>query len=56
MLVPILVRGQGLVDDIVKVGIVGENDVAANVKEEALLCNVGRGETTSFFSRVDECP
>lgn len=56
MLVPVLLLGQRLVDHVVKVAVVREDDVAADVKEEALLGHVGRRETAGLVVGVDQRP
>lgn len=53
---PVVVSGEGFLDDVVKVSVVGEDDVTSNVKEEALSGNVGRGETACLIGGVDEEP
>lgn len=56
MFVPVLFSGESLGNDIVKVGIVGKDDVAADVEEETFGCDVCRCQTAGFMVCVDEQP
>ena len=56
MLVPVILGRESLGDDIVKVLVVREDDVASDIEEEALGGGVGRSETTSLLEGVDQEP
>lgn len=43
MLVPVSLLRQCLLDDIVKVGVMREDDMSTNIEEETFLCHIGRG-------------
>ena len=54
MLVPVVGLGQGLVDAVVEVEVVREDNMAADVEEEALGRDVGAGKAAGLLLRVDD--
>ena len=56
MVVPVLVLGEGLVQTVVEVLVVGEDDVSSNIVQEAFRGDVGGGQTAGGFVGVDQQP
>ena len=46
----VVALAHSLVDELIKVQVVAENDMATHVKKKALRCDVCAGQTTSFIS------
>lgn len=54
MLVPVVRLGQGLVDAVVKVEVVREDDMSADVEEEPFGRDVRAGQAAGLLLRVDD--
>jgi len=53
---PVVVLGESLVQAVVEVLVVGEDDMTANIVQEAFRSDIGTGKTTSLMGGVDNQP
>lgn len=54
--VPVLWLWKCLVDAVVKVLVVGEDDMATDIVEKTFWCDISRGQTTRSLVGVDNQP
>lgn len=56
MVVPVLLVGQSLGDNVIEVGVVAKDDVSTDIEEEALLGHIGAGQAAGFLVSIDKEP